>query len=69
MDYEVDSILEGLTEQELKDLIVNNVREITRLKEDAKAYAKAARETIKAFNARNTDALEIIEVKRAERGV
>lgn len=69
MEHEVDPILEGLTEQQLKDLIVNNVREITRLKEDAKAYAKAARETIKSFNNRNTDALELIELNRAERGV
>jgi len=65
MNTELDYILEGLTEQQLKDLVVNNVREITRLRDDAKIYSKAARETIKALEERNADALELLTFKKA----
>jgi len=68
MDKDVDYILEGLTEQELKDTIVKNVSEINRLKCDAKAYAKGAREAIKALEERNADCLELIMLKRSEKG-
>ena len=67
MDNEVDYVLEGLTEQELKDTIVRNVSETHRLKEDAKTYSKAARETIKSLDVRTLDCLELIALKRTER--
>lgn len=68
MSNELDLVLEGLTEQELKDTIVRNVSEINRLRDDAKVYAKAARETIKALDERNADCLELILLKKADRG-
>jgi hypothetical protein len=66
VNYEADPVLEGLTEQQLKDLIVHNVKQITVLKEDAKAYAKGAREAIKALNERNVEALEILQVRAVD---
>lgn len=63
---EVDPVLEGLTEQELKDTIVKNVGEINRIEADAKAYAKASREAVKALKERNEDCLELILLKKAE---
>jgi hypothetical protein len=67
MDREIDYVLEGLTEQELKDTIIKNVSEINRVKEDAKMYAKGAREAIKSLDDRITDCLELIALKRTER--
>jgi len=66
MDNETDYILEGLTLQELKDTVVKNVSEINRLKEDAKLYSKAARETVKSLDVRILDCLELIDLKRLE---
>jgi len=66
MNNEVDSVLEGLTTQELKDTVVRNVREIQRLREDAKMYAKAAREAIKSLDDRNADCLELILLKKMD---
>ncbi len=57
----VDSVLEGLSPDELKDHIVRNVKEINRLKEDAKAYAKSTREVIKELERRNEQAVEMLE--------
>lgn len=57
----VDSVLEGLTEVELRDTIVRTVREINRLKADAKGYAKSTREVIKSLEQRNEQCLELIE--------
>lgn len=67
MENEIDYVLEGLSEQELKDTVVKNVEEMHRLKEDAKLYSKAARETIKALDMRVLDCLELVALKRAER--
>jgi hypothetical protein len=67
MTREVDPVLEGLSEQELKDTIVRNVSEINKVKDDAKMYAKGAREAIKALDERNADCLELIALMRAER--
>ena len=69
MSREIDPVLEGLTERELKDTIVKNVSEINHVKEDSKAYAKGARESIKSLDERNADCLELIALKRAERDV
>lgn len=67
MAREIDYVLEGLSEQELKDTIIKNVSEINQVKEDAKMYAKGAREAIKALDDRITDCLELIALKRSER--
>ena len=67
MSREIDYVLEGLTEQELKDTIIKNVSEINQVKEDAKVYAKGAREAIKSLDDRITDCLELIALKRTER--
>jgi hypothetical protein len=61
---EIDPILEGLTEQQLKDTIVRTVRDTTLIKNDAKDYAKAARETVKEKDERVRECLELIEMKR-----
>lgn len=66
MSNDFDPVLEGLTEQELKDTIIKNVREQLRLKEDAKTYAKGAREAIKALEDRNADCLELLMLKKAD---
>lgn len=66
MEHEIDPVLEGLTEQQLKDSIVRNVKEINRLKQDGKIYAKGVRETIKALDERSVDALELLELRRVE---
>lgn len=63
---DVDVVLEGLTTQELKDTVIKNVREIHRLKENGKAYAKGIRETVKSLDERNKDALELIHLKTAQ---
>jgi hypothetical protein len=62
---EIDPILEGLTEQQLKDTIVRTVRDIALIKNDAKDYAKAAREAVKEKDERVTECLELIELKKA----
>ena len=67
MSREIDYVLEGLTEQELRDTIIKNVAEINNVKEDAKVYSKGARETIKALDERIVDCLELISLKRSER--
>lgn len=67
MTREIDPVLEGLSEQELKDTIVRNVSEINQVKEDSKIYTKGAREVIKSLDERNADCLELIALKRAER--
>lgn len=67
MTKEVDYVLEGLSEQELKDTIIKNISEINQVKEDAKIYAKGAREAMKSLDERITDCLELIAVKRTER--
>lgn len=66
---EIDPILEGLTEQQLKDTIVKNVAAQLHLKEDAKAYAKGAREAIKEIEERNADCLELLSLRSSERGM
>lgn len=65
---EMDPVLEGLTEQQLKDTIVKNVAQQLHLKEDAKAYAKGAREAIKELEDRNADCLELLSIKGATAG-
>lgn len=67
MSHEIDYVLEGLTEQELKDTIIKNVAEINQVKEDAKMYSKGARETVKSLDERISDCLELIALKRSER--
>ena len=67
MSTEIDYVLEGLTEQELRDTIVKNVAEINQVKEDAKVYSKGARETIKSLDERIVDCLELVALKRTER--
>ena len=67
MSREIDYVLEGLTEPELRDTIIKNVAEINNVKEDAKVYSKGARETIKALDERIVDCLELIALKRSER--
>jgi hypothetical protein len=67
MAREIDYVLEGLTEQELKDTIIKNVSEINQVKEDAKIYAKGAREAIKSLDERISDCLELVALKRSER--
>lgn len=57
----VDSVLEGLTETELRDTVVRTVKEINRLKADAKAHAKSTREVVKSLEQRNEQCLELIE--------
>jgi len=61
----VDSVLEGLTHEELKDHIIRNVKEIARLKEDGKAYAKSIREVVKELDRRNEQAVELLERGKA----
>ena len=63
---DVDVVLEGLTTQELKDTVIKNVREINRLKYDAKVYTKGVREVIKSLDDRNKDALELIHLGTAQ---
>lgn len=63
-DTEIDPILEGLTESQLKDTIVRTVRDVALLKNDAKDYAKAARETVKEKEERIRECLELIELKK-----
>lgn len=60
---EIDPVLEGLTEQELKNTIVKNVRQQFSIQEDAKAYAKSSREAIKALEERNKECLELLATK------
>jgi hypothetical protein len=60
-ELEVDSVLEGLTTQELKDVVVKNVEEINRLKEEAKAFSKGTRETIKYLDSRNKEAIQLMD--------
>jgi hypothetical protein len=67
MSREVDPVLEGLTERELKDTIVKNVSEINNVRDDSRMYAKGAREAIKSLDERNADCLELIALKRTER--
>ena len=66
---EIDPVLEGLTEQELKDTIIKNVKEARRVRDDAKAYAKAAREVIKSLEERNDDCLELLADMKAGQAV
>lgn len=65
MTHEVDPVLEGLTEQQLKDVVVNNAKEVFRLRADGKVYAKGVREAVKALEDRSEDSLELIELKKA----
>ncbi len=60
-----DSVVEGLTEQELKDSVCRLAREITHIKEDAKAQAKATREVVKGLEARQSDLLNELEKRKA----
>ena len=57
----VDSVLDGLTHEELKDHIIRNVKEINRLKADAKDYAKSIREVVKELDRLNEQAVELLE--------
>ena len=65
MTHEIDPVLEGLTDQQLKDVIVNNAKEIFKLRADGKAYAKGLREAVKSLEERSEDALELIELNKA----
>ena len=67
MEREIDPVLEGLSEQELKDTIVRNVSEINKVKEDSRMYSKGAREVVKSLDERNADCLELIAPMRTER--
>lgn len=67
MEREIDPVLEGLSEQELKDTIVRNVSEINKVKEDSRMYSKGAREVVKSLDERNADCLELIALMRTER--
>lgn len=66
MSHEVDPVLEGLTETQLKDVVVKNAKEIFGLRADAKAYAKGVRGAVKALEDRSEDALELIELKKTD---
>ncbi len=63
---EVDSVLEGLTEIELRDLVVRTVKEINYLKTLAKDYAKSTREQIKSLELRSEQAIALMDQKKAE---
>ncbi len=63
-DVQEDSVLEGLTEQQLKDSVVKLCREITNLKEDGKAEAKARREVVKGLEQRQNDLLNEMEKRK-----
>lgn len=63
-ENEDDAVLEGLTEQQIKDSVCKLVREVTNLKEDAKAQAKATREVIKGIEARMVDLLNEMEKRK-----
>jgi len=66
MNYDdIDPVLEELSEQQLKDTIVNNVSAKNKLREDAKAYAKGAREAIKVLEGRNEECLELLQLKHS----
>jgi hypothetical protein len=56
-----DSVVEGLTEQQIKDSVCRLVREVTHLKEDAKAQAKATREVVKDLESRMSNLLNEME--------
>ena len=64
---ELDPVMEGLTEKELMDTVVNNVRRITNLKEDGKAFAKSVREQVKELEERNTYAISLLDRRKTER--
>ena len=64
MTQEVDPVLEGLTEQQLKDVVVNNAKDVFRLRADGKVYAKGVREAVKALEDRSEDALELIGLQK-----
>ena len=64
---EMDPVLEGLTEKELTDMVVNNVRRINNLKEDGKAFAKSVREQVKELEERNSHAIELLDRRKTER--
>lgn len=61
---EDDSVVEGLTEQQIKDSVCKLVREVTNLKEDAKAQAKATREAVKSLEGRMVDLLNEMEKRK-----
>jgi len=54
-------IFNDLSNDELKDTIVKNVREIKRLQSDLKEYRGGVNETIKELDARNEAALDQID--------
>lgn len=59
---EIDpDMFEGLSKQELKDIIVRNVREIKHRQEDLKDYRNSTNEVIKELDARNEAALDQIQ--------
>jgi hypothetical protein len=62
---EQDSVIEGLTEQQIKDSICKLAREVQNLKEDGKAEAKARREVIKGLEARQSDLLNELEKRKS----
>ena len=62
---EEDTVVEGLTEQQLKDSVCKLAREVQNLKEDGKAEAKARREVIKGLEARQSDLLNELEKRKS----
>lgn len=59
-DFEVDPSLEGMSEGQLKDSIVRMLKDIDFIENDAKAYAKAARDAIKDKKERIFDCIKQI---------
>jgi len=65
-ENEIDPVLEGLTEQQLKDTVIKTVRDISVVKTDAKNYAKACREVVKEKEERVSECLELLELIKLE---
>jgi len=59
----IDPILEGLTETQLKDTIIRLVKDISTVKQDAKNFAKSCRETVKEKEERIEECLELLAEK------
>jgi hypothetical protein len=66
MTDDIDPVLEGLTDQQLKDSIIHNVKDVIKLKKDGKAYSKSVREAVKVLEDRSEEALELLEIRRLE---
>lgn len=53
----------GMTDLQLKEMVVRNCEQIHALKADAKEYASGIRATVKELDNRNKAAIEELEVR------